>query len=269
MEEFKIDHFKREYKDKEFPWFDTIDAKHSERIRRKLADRIDFEDYNDTLAFVYKVDEISKTIDGINAQDDNFDLRALLEKYWIIPKDTVYLDWYRFDTTDRIKFRDLAKYFDSIWYPGPDDIALFDDSLDWILSINHEGILDILIIHMEYKPEHADKALEILMRLLPYVKPRDEYSELIAILKEPTRWKEAHAHFSKIRVNITLPFESHKKENLDHYFVYIAECAAKTAYNCSGESAPFDNDSFEWLLKCEQKFLIELKKRESRSADGI
>jgi hypothetical protein len=112
-----------------------------------------------------------------------------------------------------------------------------------------------MVSQMEYTPQHARQALEILERLLPHVTPRREYEDLICILRDPTRWKEAHAQFTKIRVNITRPSESDKKTNLEHYFTYVAENAAKTAYNCSGEPAPFDDDSFHWLLKCEQEFL--------------
>lgn len=95
---------------------------------------------------------------------------------------------------------------------------------------------------------------------MPRVTARQEYQDLISILRDPSRWKEAHAQFYKIRINITLPSESHKQDTLDHYFVYVAENAAKTAYNCSGESAPFDDNSFYKLLKCEQEFLERLKK---------
>jgi hypothetical protein len=108
---------------------------------------------------------------------------------------------------------------------------------------------------MKHIPEHAARALEIMVRLLPQVAFREEYGELISILREPKRWKEAHAQFSKIRVNITLPSEAHQRKTLGSYFVYVAENAAKTAYNCSGESAPFDDDSYEWLLRAEKEFL--------------
>ena len=113
---------------------------------------------------------------------------------------------------------------------------------------------------MQYTPIHAKQALDILQRHMPRVTARQEYQDLISILRDPSRWKEAHAQFTKIRINITLPSESHKKDTLDHYFVYVAENAAKTAYNCSGESAPFDDDSFHRLLKCEREFLERLKK---------
>jgi hypothetical protein len=54
-----------------------------------------------------------------------------------------------------------------------------------------------------------------------------------------------------------------KKEDLESYFVYVAENAAKTAYNCSGSSAPFDHDSFDRLLKCEKHFMEKLNRIET------
>jgi hypothetical protein len=121
---------------------------------------------------------------------------------------------------------------------------------------------------MNYTAEHAARALEIVERFSPFVKPRAEYQELIAVLRNPQRWKEAHDLFSRIRVNITLPLESHKKQDLDAYFVYVAENAAKTAYNCSKCSAPFDEDSFDWLLTCEKEFAERLNKPGSDPAIG-
>ena len=116
---------------------------------------------------------------------------------------------------------------------------------------------------MTYTAEHAKRALVIVERLLPTVRYQSEYDRLIEILRDSNRWNESHALFSQIRVNITLPFERKKVSGLDSLFVYVAENAAKTAYNCSAPSAPFDNnnpapfddDSFEWLLKCEKSFL--------------
>jgi hypothetical protein len=118
---------------------------------------------------------------------------------------------------------------------------------------------------MNYAPHHAAKALEIMRRLLPHVRERREYLDLIAILEKPTRWKDAHGQFTKIRTRITLPNERKKRKDADASFAYVAECAAKTAYNCSGESAPFDEDSFEWLLRCEQQFLAALPKEANQA----
>jgi hypothetical protein len=113
---------------------------------------------------------------------------------------------------------------------------------------------------MKYTPALASKAREILTRLMVHVHPRKEYDELVAILDDPSRWKEAHAQFSRIRTRITLPAEDEKREDLDAYFAFVAEGAAKTAYNCSGEPAPFDDDSFQWLLRSESEFLAQREK---------
>ena len=112
--------------------------------------------------------------------------------------------------------------------------------------------------NIEYLPSHAATALDILQRLLPHVTPHIEYTKLMEILAAPARWKEAHAHFSKIRVNITLPSDARKERGLDAYFINVAENAAKTAYNCSHEPAPFDEQSFDCLLAAEGAFLDAL-----------
>ena len=104
-----------------------------------------------------------------------------------------------------------------------------------------------------------------MRRLSAQVPKRREHLELIAILEEPARWKEAHRQFSKIRTRITLPNERKKKNDAGACFALVAEGAAKIAYNCSGESAPFDEDSFEWLLRCEQDFLARTKKEANQS----
>lgn len=115
-----------------------------------------------------------------------------------------------------------------------------------------------------YTSDHATRALEILESNLPFVSARPEYDTLVAILRNPDRWHEAHEPFNAIRVNVTLANEAYGKTDLDSAFAYIAENAAKTAYNCSGRSAPFDNDSYERLLRCEENFLDAVQK--SRSA---
>jgi hypothetical protein len=101
-----------------------------------------------------------------------------------------------------------------------------------------------------------------VQRLLPDVSPRTEYSDLVSILQSPSRWKEAHEQFTKIRVGITIPGEKTPEWSLERLFTHVAENAAKTAYNCSGESAPFDQASFDRLLQAEVEFL-ERKKNEA------
>ncbi|WP_146401132.1 hypothetical protein [Pseudobythopirellula maris] len=111
---------------------------------------------------------------------------------------------------------------------------------------------------MKYSTEHAIRAVQIVENLMPHVSPHPLYAELNEVLLDHTRWHEAHGLFGRIRTEISLPNEAHKKNGLDALFACVAENAAKTAYNCSGRPAPFDNNSFGRLLTCEYEFLVEL-----------
>jgi hypothetical protein len=62
-------------------------------------------------------------------------------------------------------------------------------------------------------------------------------------------------------VNITLPSDAPRERGLDAYFINVAENAAKTAYNCSGEPAPFDEESFERLVAAERLSLDALSQQ--------
>ena len=126
-------------------------------------------------------------------------------------------------------------------------------------------------VSMDYKPEHASRALQIIENLIPHVSPHPLYAELAEVLRDRTRWHEAHGLLSRIRTEITLPSEKQegswwrwfvrtRQADLDSLFAYVAENAAKTAYNCSGRPAPFDEDSFDWLLKCEEEFNAKLNR---------
>jgi hypothetical protein len=63
----------------------------------------------------------------------------LLRKLGVTSPKKVYLNWYRFDDIDQIDLADLDRYFFDIWYPDSDDLDVFDDSADWIVSIAHHG----------------------------------------------------------------------------------------------------------------------------------
>ena len=101
------------------------------------------------------------------------------------------------------------------------------------------------------------EAAEIISRLLPYVRERREYLRLRDILASPSRWREGHDVFDAIRSKITLVRErlNRPSKTADDYFVYIAECAAQTAFNCTATDTPFDDDSYDWLLHLERDFV--------------
>ncbi|MEX0599721.1 MAG: hypothetical protein WD205_03690, partial [Rhodothermales bacterium] len=74
------------------------------------------------------------------------DLRIsdILKECGIHPATKVYVNWDRFEEVDRMALDDLDDFFHYIWYPSSDDIDVFDDDLEWILSVTHGGSVMIL-----------------------------------------------------------------------------------------------------------------------------
>lgn len=61
---------------------------------------------------------------------------------------------------------------------------------------------------------------------------------LKSIIKDRSKWKEAHNQFTEIR-RFLLANKKYKYEG----YLLLAELVAKITYNASGELAPFDHDS--------------------------
>ena len=75
------------------------------------------------------------------------------------------------------------------------------------------------------------------------------------ISNSPERWHEAHDIFSRIRAEISIPLQAEGALPIERNFALVAELVAKTLYNCSGENAPFDANSFKKLIRAEQTLL--------------
>lgn len=80
----------------------------------------------------------------------------------------------------------------------------------------------------------------VLSRFDNYVKEiPTPIKELYSIIDNKDRWNEAHGQFNKIRywlLDNNIDFEPKS-------YLLLAEKVSKIIYNCSGQSAPFDNDS--------------------------
>ena len=147
MENFKIEHFKRDNPTKDFPCFSTLKSIQAKEIYNKISESIGGFFPPDQL--VKKIDEIGVVVESNNADSDDFNLKEVFDTLGIQPQERVYLNWYRFDNIDEIRFDDLTLHFDDIWYPGPDELDIFDASFSWIVSISHHG--SIKVVKMEEK----------------------------------------------------------------------------------------------------------------------
>lgn len=70
--------------------------------------------------------------------------------------------------------------------------------------------------------------------------------ELLALASNSSRWKEGHQLFQDIRRK-TLKAETSGNSDLLKQYAFEELCA-KTLYNLSGEPAPFDPDSSDYVV---------------------
>lgn len=139
MERFKIELYEQEY-GKSFPSFKHLSNEECEIIKKIFF--LDFQVEND-LELIKIIEKKAIYVDNFNANDEqNFNLKRMFQ---YLNRDClkVYVNWFRFDDIDEIAFDDFCTFFYDIWFPGVDDIDLFDESYSWIVSIRHDGVIYI------------------------------------------------------------------------------------------------------------------------------
>jgi len=144
MEKYKITLFQQNYR-RDFPYYKSLSRVECEVIRRKLYAKLSLS--NESQGSLVLVNALAKQQDFIqeaNAEEEGFKLSECLKNLNITPPTHVYVNGYQFDEIDEMQFEDLNQYFSDIWFPGADDIDIFNNSLDWVLSIRHDGVLSLL-----------------------------------------------------------------------------------------------------------------------------
>jgi len=139
-----LENFAREYPGKSFPDYRSVSAIEAEQTKLRISMQMDFPPSASSLELVRLVREQSTVLSNVNAESDDFNLKSVIFRAGIMPKEEIYINWHRFDEIDRMRLEDLSGYFEDIWYPSADDIDLFDDSLSWIFSISYSGNISYL-----------------------------------------------------------------------------------------------------------------------------
>lgn len=138
MDEMKIKHFKRDYQNLDFPLFFPLGTEQMQQIRRNLCEKTGISKSSGNLELLKSVYSRASKIE-FNALDEGFELKKVFQSIDLEQEEYVYINWYRFDNIDQMRFDDLNKYFDDVWYPSSDDISIFDSKFSWILFISHSG----------------------------------------------------------------------------------------------------------------------------------
>lgn len=143
MEQFKIENFAKNHDANVFPRYDTLTDDECARVLHSISIKYRLDDENKA-DIVKSIDERQTLIKESNANDPSFNLLNILQAQKIRPQPQVFINWCQYDQIDKIQLEDMVKYFSDIWYPASDDIDIFDYTFDWILSIDHGGILKLV-----------------------------------------------------------------------------------------------------------------------------
>jgi len=139
MEAFKIDFFKSEYKI-DFPEFISLSKEECLSLVDRLLKKYEFSNIDSLIRLLYSDKELLLSVDACA----EFKLIDTLNSLKVTPLTNVYVNWHRFDDIDIFNIADIDKYFSDLWYPSSDDIDVFDESLNWIVSIRHDGCVCFL-----------------------------------------------------------------------------------------------------------------------------
>lgn len=140
MEKFKIDLFRKEH-NIDFV-FHQLPNGECNTLIKKLIKKYDVTDRKNI------VSEISiKQLfwNENNAESDGFNISDVLNKLSIKPQSEIYINWYNYDNIHVMDIVYFSKYFHDIWFPSSDDIDIFDSSLNWIVSIRHDGTISYVL----------------------------------------------------------------------------------------------------------------------------
>ena len=155
MDHSKIDKFKKDYPEREFPQFRSLSEGEMQMIRQRLAQRLGCSSA-DPLVLFKEFEKGLGLIEGMDADKKTFSLSSVISSLGTTPQEQVYLHWYREDKADEMIFLDADTNFRDIWYPGPDDLSIYDSSFDWILTITHDGAVQFLKCFSEAKRGQSD-----------------------------------------------------------------------------------------------------------------
>ena len=135
MDQIKLENFRKEY-GFEIPIVRSLSNDECLKIRENLLHKFSLDDVDE----FFKIDKFSR-LDGFNADEENFDLKAVFSKLNIVTPNEICINFNKFESIDILHFDDLSKFFSDIWYPSLDDIEIFDINLSFIFSVRHYGAI--------------------------------------------------------------------------------------------------------------------------------
>jgi len=146
MEEFKLYNFMKDNEGTPFPPIVSLRSHECIELRSKVCSHLNLKQDIGGCELALTIDRLQTCLNEVRADDTSFDLEKVLRSIGVTSSKDVFVNWKHFEIIDMIELRDLSNNFYDIWYPSSDDIDIFDSSLAWILSVNHEGAIRYLFL---------------------------------------------------------------------------------------------------------------------------
>ena len=135
---FNPEHFRRRYPNRALPDLRFRPEQARWETGRRLAGRFGLALDGSDASPVWELFDRAVTLETPGPGSEQFYLTLLLGTYEIAAPATLYLDWYSGEQVE-VAFRELLGFFNGFWEPTADDLAVFDDSCDWVLYFTRSG----------------------------------------------------------------------------------------------------------------------------------
>lgn len=143
MDAQKISHFLQDNPGESYPYFRAIEGDELVGIRRSLAAVLGIPPGSSLDDIAVAILPRMLPVPGLKADTGAFDIRIVIPEHIANGNCMVYLDFSFGDFgdggVDCMAAAEVIKHFDSIWYWGPDDLLIYDESFGWIIWVDHNG----------------------------------------------------------------------------------------------------------------------------------
>ncbi|MBX3378106.1 MAG: hypothetical protein KF678_14015 [Phycisphaeraceae bacterium] len=117
----------------------TLPTPEVERLRATLLTKLGLASNAAPSAVLYRIMERSEPCGDVTIDAPGFDLGNVFQKAGIVPGPTLYY-WHGWDEIDTFDRMDLLMSIRLLWTSAaPDDVDVFDDTLGWLLTVDHTG----------------------------------------------------------------------------------------------------------------------------------
>lgn len=146
MDEWRVELFERECGRGSFPTYRGLMEDEAAGVRVRVREALGVEGLPTDVELWRAVEQESEVVEGVNAEDDGFDLRKVLENLGLETRGEVLVNWGGWSEFDVMRMEEVVKYFSDLWFPSSDDLSVFDVDLSWVLSVSHHGVVSFLTL---------------------------------------------------------------------------------------------------------------------------